>query len=175
MTMHHIQSATVPSNTADALVFANIPSEFTHLQFRVFARGTTAFSSGLSLYTTPVGMSITASRRHLLTGSGSSISSGGDSGQGLSGLIADANAPSGIFANVIVDVLDWNNPNKNLTIKGYGGYDANGYGVACISSLVFVRNTGIATGFYFNTDGSWVAGSRIDLYGITTNPIATGA
>jgi hypothetical protein len=173
--MHHIQSVTVPSNTADALIFQNIPTDFTHLQFRVFARGTTSFSSGLSLYVTPIGMSISASRRHLLNASGAAVASGGDSGQGLSGLLADAGAVSNIYANVIVDMLDWNSTSKNLTMKAYGGYDSNGYGVVSLSSAVFVRNTGTATGFYFNTDGNWVAGSRIDLYGITTNPNATGA
>lgn len=169
-----IAGSTVSGSSTTTLTFDNIPKTFPHIQFRVFGRGATAFSGGLSIYTNPIGMTNSALRRHALTGNGSSASSTTDAGIGLTSLIADGGATANVFANVIVDILDWASTTKNMTIRGIGGYDSNGSGIVSLSSGLIVPSGGTLTGFNLQTDGVWIAGSRIDLYGITTSSV-TGA
>jgi hypothetical protein len=172
--MFHIASQTVGAGGAASITFDNIPKAYTHLQVRVFGRGTTNFSGGLSLYVSIIGNTISANRRHWLDGNGSSVLSNSDTGAGISATIADAGATANVFSNVILDILDWSNASKNLTLRSIGGYDSNGAGHAVLASGLYVPSGGTITGFIFNTDGNWVQGSRFDLYGLTTSQ-ATGA
>jgi hypothetical protein len=166
-------SGTLVSNTS-TIDFSNIPNQFSHLQVRIFGRGTTTFGGGLSMYFTPYGFSQTATRRNVISGNGTSAYIGGDSGSGVSGLVADGGALANVFSSIIYDILDWNSSNKNITGRAIGGYDSNGgTGIVTMSSSLNV-GSGSMTGFYLNTDGNWVAGSRVDLYGITSSQV-TGA
>jgi hypothetical protein len=166
--MYPIQSVTISGSSTTTVSFANIPTNFTHLQLRVFGRGTTSFSAGLSLYINPVGSTASATRRHFISGNGSSVSVNGDTGVGLLSIIADASENSNVFANVICDILDWNNTNKSITFRGIGGFDNNGNGVITLASGLFALSSGTTTGLNIVTDGNWVAGSVLSLYGITT-------
>jgi len=173
--MYPIASQTISGSSTNTVTFDNIPKSFAHLQIRVFGRGTTTFSGGLSLYVSPIGYTFTTTKRHWIDGNGSTVGSSNDSGAGLAVVIADGGALSGVYSNVILDILDWANANKNITYRGIGGYDSNGgTSHAVLASGLIVPSGGTITGFTVQTDGNWVAGSVISLYGISTSSV-TGA
>lgn len=171
MTMHYIATVTATTTTSN-LTFNSIPQTFTHLQARIWGRGTfNNAGSGLSVIMTFTGY--TPIYRHRLYGNGSSALSDNFSGSfGSVGSIPDVNASANVFGVSIFDILDYTSTTKNKTLRYLGGFDNNGSGVAVIGSSV--ASGGAIANLDFTTDGNWVAGSRIDLYGITNNPIATG-
>lgn len=176
MTMQFIQSASPTGTTAS---FTSIPQTFTHLQVRVFGRSSVAVSAhDLNMYTnTQSGSNMT---QHILQGDGSSVTSG--SGYGIPSTISQlgwlpgASSTANVFGNVIIDILDYTNTNKNKTFRSLSGYDANGSGIAALFSGM-VMNTGAINALYFfvgGGGGNFSAGTRFDLYGITTSSV-TGA
>ena len=54
------------------------------------------------------------------------------------------------------------------------GWDANGSGRAMLGSALWMSNSAINR-MQLTPDNGFTTSSRIDLYGITNNPIATGA
>jgi hypothetical protein len=176
MTMHWIASSTPTSG--NQVTFSSIPQTFTHLQVRVSARGTTTFSDGLTLYMRLNADSGTNYSFHQLFGNGSAaFSTNGVSTNNMdaSQIFADAGASANIFGSTITDILDYSSTAKNKTIKTIGGWDGNSTkGRVMIASGAW-RNTNAVTTVDCIIDGGWVAGTRLDLYGITSNPIATGA
>jgi hypothetical protein len=164
--MFPIASATVGAGGASSIVFNNISQDYTHLQARISGRGTTVFAGGLSVYLGITGVAASAGKRHFIQGNGSSVTSNALDGFGVASVIADGGAGANVFSSSIMDILDWANPNKNISIKCISGYDSNGSGVVTLASGMWVVTSSNASGLTFNTDGNWVAGSRIDIYGL---------
>lgn len=179
MTMHFITGYTAPtSSSAGQIFFGDIPQTFTHLQLRVYARTTNAVvnsqTSGLQLNT--VGTNSYNGRQ--LEGNGAAVSAA------VPGFfncwfnqpqITGASATANVFGVQIIDILDYSNTNKNKTIRAIGGFDNNGNGVTGFYSGLFISTNAI-TSITWNVSGNLVAaGSTFQLYGITSNPIATGA
>jgi hypothetical protein len=172
--MHFIQSITAPSGAIARFDFTNIPQTFTHLQLRVYGSSTlSAGNDNLAMYfNNDTGNNYST---NYISGSGSGVGSGQFANNPrfyIPSLFsaATSNQPS----TAIIDVLDYSNPNKNKTIRIITGWDANGSGsVATISNLWM--STAAINRFTGDTSGNIAQHSRFDLYGITTNPIATGA
>ena len=175
MTMTWIASATPTSG--NQVTFSGIPQNFTHLQIRAFARGTTSFADGLTWYLRLGSDSGANYGFHQLFGNGTSpFSSAGTPSNNMdaSQVFADSSAAANIYGVAITDILDYTNTNKNKTIRTVGGWDGNsGRGRAVLASGHW-RNTNAVTVVDCIIDGGWVAGSRIDLYGISTSD-QTGA
>lgn len=178
MTMHHI--ATITSTSQTQISFTSIPQTFTHLQLRITARSAVAVN-GHDLNMTTNLSSGSNYTNHILQGDGSSATSnigyGTPSTLSLVSWVPGANITSGIFSSSIIDILDYTNTSKNKTFKTINGYDANGSGQVNFMSGM-VMSTGAINAIYFfvgGGGGNIVSGSRFDLYGIATNPIATGA
>jgi hypothetical protein len=169
-------SGTLTSNTSE-INFSSIPTTFTHLQIRIFGRGTTSFSDGLTLYTRLNNDSGANYADHQVFGNGSSaFSSGGTSKTQMdaSQVFADSSATANIYGVTIVDILDYANTNKNTTIRTLGGWDGSSTkGRATLASGLWM-NTAAVNAIKFLIDGSFVAGTRADLYGITSSQV-TGA
>lgn len=185
MSMFPIASLTLSSN--GAFLFTNIPQTFTHLQLRIFSRsvGTTSntligsqlnndYTSGNysfgSHYLRSDGSSATGSTAQSFLGFGS-----GPNGAGF-GFVSGASSTSNVFASHIVDLLDYTNTNKFKTWRSIGGFDSNGAGNIALSSGYWNQTTAINrinVGNYFDPF-TFVAGSRCDLYGISTSNV-TGA
>lgn len=174
MTMFHIASATPGNGTA--VTFANISQTFSHLQLRIFGRGASATS------TASVGITINNDNTaniyylHELIGNGSSPTSSATPnnqfttfGNRTTGSTATAN----VFGNFIIDILDYTNTSKNKTLRSIGGVDLNGSGTVGLNSGLYLSTAAVSS-LLINSDGGWAAGSRIDLYGITTSSV-TGA
>lgn len=153
-----------------------IPQTFTDLQLRVFSRGTIAFSPGLSLYlqfNTDSGSNYII---HQLYGDGTSAASQASTPRtniGPQQVFPDSGATTNVFGLVIADILNYTNINKYKTVKTLGGYDNNGSGRVSFNSGAWM-NTAAITSILVSTDGNLLAGTRADLYGITTSQL-TGA
>lgn len=169
-------SGVLTGNTAE-INFSSIPATFTHLQVRVFGRGTTSFSDGLTLYTRLNNDSGSNYADHQVFGNGTAaFSSGGATKTQMdaSQVFADSSATANIYGVTIVDILDYANTNKNTTIRTLGGWDGNSTkGRATLASGLWM-NTAAVNAIKLLIDGNFVAGTRADLYGITTSSV-TGA
>lgn len=173
MTMHHIQSQSTNNNSTTQITFSSIPQTFTHLQLRVTSSIYAASGSGGSAFYLGNVNGSSPTKHHQMYGDGN-------------GHIAssDANMPIGYnqynssptwYGGTIIDFFDYSNTSKTKTIKSLSGWDASGSGVVGIHSIL-VNNTAAISSFILGSGGGFFAtGSRFDLYGITTNPIATGA
>jgi hypothetical protein len=177
--MHHIASVVIPSGGGTPN-FYNIPQTYTHLQMRVTARGTRAGAPSDLSYVRFNGDFGTSYNSHALRADGSSIAAAAWTGTSFMYMadssLPDASSTANVFGSQVWDILDYTNTNKFKSVKMIFGWDANGSG-----------HTGIASGLWRNTaaitsiDGGGTANSnnaqysRFDLYGITSNPIATGA
>jgi hypothetical protein len=159
-----------------AIVFNNIDQTYTHLQIRINGRCIGA-STGSSYLIFLNGASTWA--QHTLDSNGSSTinwsPNTGLSGYTTMGGIPGANAAAGVTASIIVDILDYTNTNKNYVVKSFGGFNQN----TTTTGQVFTKThsaprTAQVTNIQIDCDFLWVPGSRFDIYGITSNPIATG-
>jgi hypothetical protein len=166
-----------PTSATTNINFDAIPQTFTHLQFRVFASANNAGGDTFTIYGFDGTGGSSNSAYHTLYGNGISVFSAGASGQYNPGLTqmpgTSATSTRGV---AIIDILDYRNTNKYKTVRSIGGYDANGSGyVALTSVLAFgIGSSTALTSVWFYIANSFAAGSRIDLYGITTSSV-TGA
>ena len=163
------------SNVSGILRFSNIPQTFTHLQLRVFLRSTNAGTQDF-LFMRPNNETTNILVSHGLYGNGSTAISDYISARDYAWLtdVPGGNATANVFGTSIIDILDYRDTNKNKTIRAIGGYDANGSGTAKLSSSVWLSTTAITTLDCSSANAAFAAGSRIDLYGITTSQV-TGA
>jgi len=179
MTMHHIASGI--ANGSNAITFSNIPQTFTHLQLKVYGRSTWTGGSSSNVYVTVNGNSTTTNyAAHALYGTGSSAAAQAfTSSSGIGYYVAywafpTATASANIFGSLVMDIFDYTNTSKNKVAKMLYGNDRNGSGVVGVGSSLFMQ-TGAITSLTIGADILLTAGSRADLYGITSNPISTGA
>jgi hypothetical protein len=175
--MFHIAGQTIGAGGSSGVTFSAIPQTFTHLQIRVFGRGTTSFSAGLSAYFQLNGDGTGSNYAvHGLFGDGSSAFSSNATNAGTMSIqqaLADSSAGANIFGVAIFDLLDYTNANKNKTARIIGGCDRSGSGRAILQSALYTPTSAI-TQIIVGTDGNFVQGSRIDLYGINSSSV-TGA
>jgi len=178
MTMHWIAGQTVGAGGAGNVVFSSIPQTFTHLQVRIFGRGTTSFTAGLSAYVQVNGDTTAANYTvHGLFGEGATVNPTFSLTAGtysLQQVLGDSSAVAGTFGAAVFNILDYANTNKNKICKVLGGWDRNGGGRAAIGSGAWLSTAAINQ-VLVATDGNLVSGTRVDIYGITHNPLATGA
>jgi hypothetical protein len=171
--MYPIASITTTGSEA-SITFSSIPSSFTHLELRCFVRDTQAVtqSGGFIRFNGDSGSSY---YRHWLIADGASVSSGngGSFSIGQWFFYPGSSATSGIFGSYIMKILDYANTNKNKTLKAFGGDDLNGSGSVTLGSGAWF-NTASITSLLVGATTAFAAGSRFDLYGISTSN-ATGA
>jgi hypothetical protein len=176
--MHWIAGGTASgSNTID---FTSIPQTYTHLQLRISARSTWTGGNQSNIYVGINGNTTTTNyAAHTLYGDGASgLSQGFTSSSGIGYYVGywalpTANATANIFGSVILDILDYTSTTKNKVGKFIYGNDRNGTGVVGLGSSMFMQ-TDAVTSLTIGADILLTAGSTADLYGITSNPIATG-
>jgi hypothetical protein len=122
-----------------SFTFSSIPSTYTHLQIRGFAK-----SSGTSSAIQVILNADTTSGnyvRHMLWGGGSVISSswGTSAYIGAVSLSGTAN----IFSASVTDILDYANTSKYKTGRGITNYDGNGNGNAGFVSGLWMSASAI--------------------------------
>jgi hypothetical protein len=179
MTMHHIAGITATAGQSN-INFSSLPQNFTHIQVRISGRSANTSGSFGSVYSGFNGEVFTGTSytHHNVSGEGSSTAVLAQASQGQLNIGGGFFPWSTILANVqaslIIDILDYSSTSKNKTIKYIMGWDANGSGRAMFGSGMRM-NTAAINEIYFSPDAGFTAGSRLDVYGITNNPIAMGA
>jgi hypothetical protein len=173
-----IAGQTVGAGGTSGFTFSSIPQTFTHLQVRVFARGTGTSGAPNNFYLTSFNGTSANGSVHRLLGDGSAAGSNSYTG-GSSLAYGYTNITSqtaNVFGSYIIDILDYANTNKNKVYRSIGGFDVNGSGgyVSLNSGLVVGLGTAAITSFILNADVGYDQYSRADLYGITTSQV-TGA
>ena len=166
-----IATTTVSSSVA-SITFSSIPATYKHLQIRYIARDS-ATSSGSDdmIITFNSGASPTYSW-HRLVGDGATASSTGLASQSQiqisSGAISRGGNAAYIFSAGIIDILDYQNTNKNTTTRALYGQDRNGSGDIGLGSGLWYGSTNAVTDITFTIESarSFVVNSQIALYGI---------
>lgn len=174
MTMHFIASHTVTSDGAVGANFTSIPQTFSHLQLRIVGRSTLASASD-NMYCRFNGDASAIYTGNAVFGDGTNVGQGNYMGYDAweIGIVAGGNATTNVFSAVISDISDYSRTGKNKTIQTVAGYDNNGNGLIILRSGLY-SSTNAITSLYVSYP-PFKAGTRFDLYGITSNPIATGA
>jgi hypothetical protein len=179
--MYHIASYTVtnPSFTG-AIYMLNFSENYQHLQVRITGRSksnSTISSLYGSFYRDGVSTPSSYASHYLYTDGGGTVGTGNNTG--LSYMFAGtafpaATAPENLFSTVIIDVLDYTSTTKNKTVRKMYGHDRNGSGYVALTSSLLVHPNAVNS-CWIDTEGSFAVGTRIDIYGINSNPNATGA
>lgn len=165
------------ASSAAQLTFSNIPQTFTHLQVKIFGRDASATSIN-SAFIVFNGSFETHPNHHYLSGNGSSASASSSTTVLMPlPVLPGTNAASGMVGSIIVDILDYTNTNKNKTIRAIGGSDLNGSGAVSFYSGFRINTeaiTSLTLGGAYSSPYQFAAGTRVDLYGITSSQ-TTGA
>lgn len=167
------------TGSSNQVQFDSIPQTFTHLQIRISARSSQAVSEAdLTVYGFNGTNANSNSAIHALTGDGSSAFSFSGTAQFNPFLfkIPGGTTTANTFGSGIIDILDYPSTTKMKVLRSMGGYDANGSGRLDFTSVLafgFGSATALAN-IWFYTSSNYSAGSRFDLYGITSSQV-TGA
>ncbi len=163
-----IATTTVGSGGASSVSFTNIPNTYSHLQVRFLARQTSA--SGTQAYYLEVnGDTGNSYTNHFLYGNGSTVTAEGyvtGNFNGFGPMYITGTADSNIYSVGIIDILDYANTNKNKTIRGLHGHDANGSGNIYLTSTGWLSTSAISSLKFFRTSSTIAQYSQIALYGI---------
>lgn len=153
--MFPLQVLTVGSAGASSVTFANIPSTYAHLQVRILYKNSAGGSTFMTLNST------SATKGHYLYAEQTTASSG------VSGTNFIANASSSYFGVAIVDILDYTNTNKNVTVRTLAGWDGNGAGQISINSQFYnLSSTAVNRMTFTPTSGTFNQYTQFALYGV---------
>lgn len=141
--MFPLQVITVGAAGASSVSFTNVPSTYKHLQIRYLARATTTVGSTSYNYAKlTFNSSATGYATHYLYGTGSTALAGGESSGTSFPYVYTTSAGSlaSTFASGVIDVLDYQDTNKNKTLRYLGGWDVNGGTPGSSAGYVFVQS-----------------------------------
>jgi hypothetical protein len=149
-----IATTTVGSGGTSSISFTGIPSVYKHLQIRGILRSTAADVTDMPRLVINSDTTAANYRAHGIQVNGGSIYPTDISGDPYLrfGRIAAANNASAMFAPVVLDLLDYQNTNKNKVIRVLNGNNVN-------------DNDGWLT--YFS--GLWMSTSAVTTLTITTS------
>ena len=169
-----IAGTTVSSSSAYAAQFNDIPANFTHLQVRTFGRGTVASNIANVLVQLNGDTGGANYSYHAIRGDGASTatSQATSTTYSLLGYEPGASATANVYGSSIIDFLDYTNTSKFKTMRGISGYDSNGNGMVGLYSGLWMSTARVNNIYVYY--GNAAAGTRVDLYGITTSQV-TGA
>lgn len=162
-----ISSNIVSGSSTYEVVFNSIPQTYKHLQLRatVMANAGSGFSN-LALEFNSIGGS--SYGRHMLTGSGSSVTSAYTGGVQEAVVGQNTGNSSSIPGAYIVDLLDYASTTKNKTLRSFFGvYTGSGNKSVGLWSGLFTDTSAISRILCHQQDGSpYYAGTRFSLYGV---------
>jgi len=165
-----IATVTVGSPVA-SITFSSIPSTYTHLQVRVFARSARA-DWGDTLQVRVNGDTGANYYGHYLLANGAATfagSYGATTGLVYCGTVAAGSAPVGTFGGPIIDILDYTSANKNKIFRVLHGADNNSSngGVGFLSAAWNNSSTAInSLVFSVDSASNFAQYTSFALYGI---------
>ena len=148
------------TGASGVITFSSIAATYKHLQIRYIARS----SSGGDAYITLNG-STSASRRHWLSGDGTSIGASTDT-QGYVVPTTGSSNPANVMGVGVIDILDYADTNKNKVTRTLGGLDMSGSGYVILYSGLWITASAISSLSITAASGSWTTASTFALYGI---------
>jgi hypothetical protein len=160
------------SSTVSSVSFSSIPSTYKHLQIRYIARDNAGTAGADDMF---ISFNSGASAQyswHRLIGDGASAAASGAASQSILAVSAAAISRGGNAANIfstgIIDILDYQNTNKNTTTRELYGEDRNGAGQMGFGSGLWYGSTNAVTDITFTIESarSFVQYSQFALYGI---------
>lgn len=167
MTMHWIASSTATTT----FTFTNIPQNFTHLQLRYY---NPISSNNGGWFIRPLNDTGANYSRHIIFADGTNPGTFGSIGASeYAGAYWGGSTSSNGPQISITEILDYSSTSKFKTFKTIYGNDINGAGIVVYGGGVW-RSTQAITSITFIPAVTLGSGSRVSLYGITDNPIATG-
>jgi hypothetical protein len=166
-----IATVTVGAGGASSIDFTSIPSTYKHLQIRGITKlaGATSDDNILARFNGNATSGNYGS--HYLFGNGNSGSSAQAGASVTSqtsmfvGRTTGANTASGIFGAAVIDVLDYQNTNKNKVVRNLSGHDYNGSGMIWFESG-FWLSTAAITSISIFANSNFSQHSSFALYGI---------
>lgn len=158
----------VVSTSTGTIDFTSIPTNYAHLQLRMYHTFSAA-NLGMNIQLGTGGSIDTGGNYslHDLVGSGTSAGSFFNTGQNnIYFYSVVGNASTAIPEVEIVDILDYTNTNKNKVIRSLYGVDNNGSGEVHLLSGLW-QNTGAISNIRIRTSSNlFTSGSHFALYGI---------
>jgi len=143
----------VGSGGSSTITFSSIPSTYKHLQLRIFFKNPDTVFMTLN--------STNATKGHYLYGDGSSVAAG------VSATNFIANSSSSQFGSGVVDILDYTNTNKLITVRTLAGWDNNGSGQLSLNSELYnLSSTAVNTITLTPGSSTFSQYSSFALYGI---------
>jgi hypothetical protein len=164
---YELISTQVLSSSASTVTFSSIPQTFRHLQIRTVVRGTAAseFVEMLMRFNGDSGANYSS---HVLRGTGSSVISqvNANSDTRIRFSSFGNSAPSGVFAQKVIDILDYSSSAKNTTSRALVGNNGSSiFRIDLVSGLWM--NTASVTSVAFSLgSGDFGSGTRFSIYGL---------
>ena len=161
-----IATVTVGSGGSSTITFSSIPSTFKHLQIRGIGRtsGSTA-DSAMTFNSDSSSGSYYANHQIYGDGSSAAAATSPASTRLDPFYVAGSGVTSSVFAGFVIDILDYQNTNKNKTLRSLQGWDANGSGFVIFRSGLWMKTNAI-TQIDWTVSGNWAQYSSFALYGI---------
>ena len=148
-----IATVSVGSGGSSSIAFSSIPSTYTHLQLRIFFKNPVLINMTLN--------STNATKGHYIYADGSIVAAGG------SGTNYIATSSSSQFGSGVVDIIDYTNTNKLVTVRTLAGYDNNGSGELSFNSELYnLSSTAVNAITLTPQSGVFAEYSQFALYGI---------
>jgi hypothetical protein len=154
------------TGSSGTITFSGIPSTYTHLQIRGFARSSRAANSDFVYIRLNSDSGSNYSVKELLgNGTSATRSVGTSSVWGWCGYAgAQSNATN--FGDLIVDIHNYANTNMNTTIRTLTGYDANGNGAIALESTAWLNTAAVTSVSLVLDSFNFSTGTTFALYGI---------
>jgi hypothetical protein len=173
---YDVLATTTLSSAASSITFANIPTEYTHLQIRAFARGT---STGNSDYREALRLRVNGDSAnnytlHRLWGDGAAVTVAGVASRSEfenAGMVQDGDGLANAYGIAIIDILDYNSSVKYKTLKSFTGFDNNETGVSqkqggvLLNSCLWAASIPI-TSVTLYCSANLAANSTVSIYGV---------
>jgi len=156
----------VPSGGLASITFSNIPQNYSHLQMRIMPRTTTATTDDNVVGTfngDTGGNYVTHYLSSAGTGSVQSAIVGTNSTVIFFGRQTGASSGANQFGVGVIDILDYNNPNKSKTLKSLSGWNSNGSGQLWYWSGAWMNTNPITS---ISITGPFAENSHFALYGV---------
>ena len=163
-----IATTTVGSGGTSTITFSSIPGTYKHLQIRMIGRSSRSANDGYAVvrFNSDTGSNYSY---HSLAGNGTAASAGGSGSVNYPTLLyfPAASRSANIFGVAVLDLLDYQNTNKNKTIRVLDGYDSNGAGWIELGSGAWYNTNAITSITITEFNGqNFAQYSHAALYGI---------
>jgi hypothetical protein len=159
-----ISTVTVGSGGQSTITFSSIPSTYQHLQIRgITKNGSNAYI--LFRYNGDGNQNYTW---HSASGDGSSTGTGAAGTGTFAGtpITQSQGGGTSIFSDVVIDVLNYTDTNKNKVMRSLSGFDDNGSGSIGLTSGMWLNTAAVTSITFALSAGSFSEFTQLALYGI---------